>query len=397
MLGRLPDVVDASRRRFLATGAASMLTVATGFPAVVRAQRPLSLRFHTIPDPDGWHPSLRLQGDWLVFEISDGRVSGFGEASHSRDDAGCRAVAERLFAEHYADWSPSLDALRRREDELAPTVPDFVTATALSGLNQALYDLLARREQVPVWRLFADRAGLDHLPLYTTINRALQTRTRDDYLEIVGAVARQGFRTVKCAPFEAVDGPDRVLEKSAAGLQTLELLRDRFPALARRVDFHERFEPDDFFALLPDLEALTLDWIEEPFARGPAYADLRDRTTLRVAAGELFWGTASFRELVDRGWVDVIMPDVKHVGGFGPLLQVLEMGRGRIEVSPHNPSGPISTAASLHAAALFPDTVRSLEFAFDRIGSRAATGEVVEGGDLYLTERPGWGVEPPPA
>ena len=175
------------------------------------------------------------------------------------------------------------------------------------------------------------------------------------------------------------------------------MLRDRFPSLACRVDFHERFAPGDFFALLPALEALTLDWVEEPFARGPAYADLRDRTTLRVAAGELFWGTETFRQLVDRAWVDVIMPDVKHVGGFGPLLRVLELGRGRIEVSPHNPSGPISTAASLHAAALFPDTVRSLEFAFDRIGSRAATGEVVEQGDLYLTDRPGWGVEPPTA
>jgi len=88
------------------------------------------------------------------------------------------------------------------------------------------------------------------------------------------------------------------------------------------------------------------------------------------------------------------MPDVKHVGGFGPLLDVLEMGEGTLEMSPHNPSGPISTAASLHAAAIYPESVRSLEYAFDRTRSRRATGEHVEDGTLYLSDGPGWGIEP---
>jgi galactonate dehydratase len=89
------------------------------------------------------------------------------------------------------------------------------------------------------------------------------------------------------------------------------------------------------------------------------------------------------------------MPDVKHVGGFGPLLDVLQMGAGRIEISPHNPSGPISTAASLHAAAVHPGVVRSLEYSFQRQPTRRSTGEVVENGVLLLTDAPGWGVAPP--
>jgi galactonate dehydratase len=88
------------------------------------------------------------------------------------------------------------------------------------------------------------------------------------------------------------------------------------------------------------------------------------------------------------------MPDVKHVGGFGPLLDVLRMSADRIEVSPHNPSGPISTAASLHAAAVYPELVRSLEYSFQRQPTRRATGEVVENGMLVLGDRPGWGVAP---
>jgi galactonate dehydratase len=88
------------------------------------------------------------------------------------------------------------------------------------------------------------------------------------------------------------------------------------------------------------------------------------------------------------------MPDVKHVGGFGPLLNVLEMGKNKIGISPHNPSGPVSSAASLHAAALYPEIVHSLEYAFDSADSRQAYGEQVENGYLYLNDKPGWGIEP---
>lgn len=383
-----------SRRQFLRTTA--LTSAALTAPRVVVAQRPLTLRFRTIPDPDGWHPALRLKGDWLIVELTDGRLSGYGEASHSNDDERCRTMVAELFARHYASFTPSLTNLTRKEREIAALAPDLVTATAFSALNQALYDLLARREQVPVWRLFRDKAPFAGLPLYTTINRSLQTRSDAEYSTIVGEVRRQGFSMFKCAPFEAVSGPEGAVAKSAAGLARLQRLRQEFPELGIRVDFHERFvRPDDFHALLPELERLRLDWIEEPFAMGPAYAELRRRTRLRVAAGEIFWGDARFADIRRNQWADVIMPDVKHVGGFGPLLDVMRASAGRIEVSPHNPAGPISTAASLHAAAVHPDVVRTLEYSFDRKETRRRTGERIEAGTLLLNDKPGWGVEPP--
>lgn len=383
-----------SRRSFVRGAVASTMVI--GAPAVIRGQQPLSLRFRTIPDPDGWHPALRLKGDWLAVELSDGRVTGYGDASHSNDDERCRRAAEELFARHYAGFQPSLDELARKERELAASSPDLVTATALSALNQAFYDLLAKREQVPVWRLFRDRTPLTGLPLYATINRSLRSRSDDDYRTIVGEVRAQGFKTFKCAPFEAVNGPADAVAKSAAGLRLLAQLRETFPDLAVRVDFHERFvRPEDFFELLPAIERLRLDWIEEPFTLGPAYEELKRRTRLRIAAGELFWGNSRFEEIARNGWADVIMPDVKHVGGFGPLLAVMRASAGRVEVSPHNPSGPIGTAATLHAAAVHPDVVKSIEYAFDRARTRRATGERVEDGMLLLGDAPGWGVAPP--
>jgi galactonate dehydratase len=384
-----------SRRAFVRTSAA-LPVAALAAPGIVRAQRPLTLRFRTIPDPDGWNPALRLKGDWLVVEISDGVLAGYGEASHSNDDERCKKALEELFARHYTGFTPSVESLALKEREVARLAPDLVTATAFSALNQAFYELLAKREQVPVWRLFRNKAPFAGLPLYTTINRSLQTRSAEEYSTIVKGVRRQGFAIFKCAPFEAVNSPEGAVQKSAAGLATLKSLREEFPDLGIRVDFHERFaRPVDFYAILPELERLRLDWIEEPFAMGPAYEELRRRTRLRVSAGEIFWGDTRFAEIRQHRWADVIMPDVKHVGGFGPLLDVMKASAGTIEVSPHNPAGPISTAASLHAAAINPDVVRTLEYSFDRNETRRRTGERIEAGVLLLNDKPGWGVQPP--
>ena len=96
-----------SRRAFVG-GATAALTAA---PWIVRAQGAPTLKFRTIPDPDGWAESLRLKGDWLIFEISDGVLSGFGEASHSNDDAKCKQTAVQLFEQHYRGFTPSLDGI----------------------------------------------------------------------------------------------------------------------------------------------------------------------------------------------------------------------------------------------------------------------------------------------
>ena len=153
---------DRSRRRFIKTMVCGTSAGVVGFPLLGCKKRTmLTIDFVTIPDPDGWHPSLRLKGDWLIIKIGDGVLSGYGEASHSKDDVACRETARNLFQERISDFRLSLESLKDLEEELSKTEPDFVTATAWSGINQALYDLLAKREQVPVWQLFQSKTGLD--------------------------------------------------------------------------------------------------------------------------------------------------------------------------------------------------------------------------------------------
>src|SRR5262249_15187656 len=99
------------------------------------------------------------------------------------------------------------------------------------------------------------------------------------------------------------------------------------------------------------LDELGVFWLEEPFEPDEyeAYAELADAVDIRVAAGEqdtTLWG---FRELVERGHVDLVQPDVTRCGGITELLRIAEFARSRgVETVPHAWKSGIIKAASLH-------------------------------------------------
>ena len=353
----------------------------------------LELDFKVIPDPTGFGEALLLKGDWVVVCVSDGTHTGLGEATHSGDDRRCVETVRKLFDEHVRDRALSLGAVRDLDEGAFSSASDFLTATAISGLSQALYDLIAKENGVPVWQLFVDRPVQDRLEVYATINRCLTERTESAYDKVVSLVARRGFRHFKCAPFDQVTSGSDEVQASRPGLAVLRMLRSEFPQLGMRVDFHKRFTPRSFDRILGHIARLAPYWIEEPYAPQEAYLSIRQKTSCRLAAGELYFGARGFRKILDNRWVDVIMPDVKHVGGFGALLEVCVLAaENGVEVSPHNPSGPVSTAASMQAAALYPN-VTSLEIPFDVDGSRCKYREPISDGWMHLTDRPGWGIE----
>ena len=353
----------------------------------------LEIETKSIPDPTGHGRALLLRGDWVFVMISDGTHTGLGEATHSGDDDACVRKIHGLFDEHVREQHLSLEGIRSLEQGAFSEAQDFLTATAISGLNQALFDLLARQNRVPVWNLFVEKPAQGSVQLYLTVNRALTTRTEDDYLATVSSAMEQGFGQIKCAPFEAVTMEGDQLKDCRAGLSILRLLRSEFPDLDLRIDFHKRFTHSNFLAILPELEELSPHWIEEPCGEVALYADLRDRTRIPLAAGELFFGTQEFAALASAALAGVIMPDVKHVGGFGPLIEVCNQAAPLgVAVSPHNPSGPVSSFASVHAAAIAPN-VTSVETSLFSEQSRAHCAKFIDGDQFRVPDRPGWGLE----
>ena len=115
-----------------------------------------------------------------------------------------------------------------------------------------------------------------------------------------------------------------------------------------------------------------------------------------MAGGEILYGVAGFAPLSRNRTVDVIMPDVKHCGGLLELTRIAAVAENDgVTVAPHNPSGPVSTAASIQVCAVLKN-FRLLEFQWGEVDWRHDVlnpPERFENGAIRVPERPGFGIE----
>jgi len=103
-----------------------------------------------------------------------------------------------------------------------------------------------------------------------------------------------------------------------------------------------------------------VSWLEEPFEPDEyeAYAELADTVEIPVAAGEQDVTRWGFRELIERGHVDIVQPDVTRCGGITEMLRIAELARSHgVATVPHAWKSGIIKAASLHVNAVLPEAL----------------------------------------
>jgi galactonate dehydratase len=344
------------------------------------------------------------RGDWVFVVLrTDSGLTGLGEASHSGPNADARMPALLL-----EQCFPTL----RGQDPRAPQplvaalrslVIDRVTATAMSACEQALWDLAGKAAGVPTSRLLG-AAQPRPLPLYANINRATVDRSPAGFAATAGAAAAEGFGAVKLAPFDGMapgaagtPGGDALVEQ---GLACIAAVRRALPPTVEvLVDCHSRFDLATALRVAARLRELGVTWFEEPVPTMdlPALRQVRAAVPdLRLIGGEALFGLEAFRPYLEARLWDVAMPDVKHCGGIAALLEIASLAAEHgVTVSPHNPSGPVATAASAQALLLLPAAGR-LEYAWGEAPWRAALvqpPERIEHGQLLVNDGPGLGVE----
>jgi len=287
----------------------------------------------------------------------------------------------------------------------------LVEAAALSAIEQALQDLVARARG----ERLAEALGCvlrDPVPMYANINRGTTTRQSGQFAERAVRAARQGFAGVKLAPFDgltpaACSTPEgqRLID---AGLERIAATRDALDAggfsdRSLMVDCHWRFSRDAARAMVDELARLRVDWYECPlpetsehFAELRALRALANERGMRLAGAELMIGLPGFLPLLRAGLYDVVMPDVKYAGGLEETLRIAAacVRHGTL-CSPHNPSGPICHAHSLHVASVMPN-MPLLEVQFEETPRFAeivdASLPSLEGGASALPKGLGLGV-----
>lgn len=341
--------------------------------------------------------------NWCFLEVrtADGRT-GLGECTLANQEPLLEAEAARLAANVAGQDS----AQRNRLARLIPHAPGgLVAATVLSAFDQALADLAAQRAGQPL-HLFLGGALRDPVPLYANINRGASPRSPEGFAAAARRAVAAGFRAVKLAPFEPLMWEDGVSDANRAayaeGLARIGAVRDAVgPGVDVMVDAHWRFSPGGSAALIRDVAPFGLFWLECPVAEANI-AEIRrlrgmanDRG-MRLAGAETLAGLGAYRRVIEAGCYDVLMPDAKHAGGIEEIRRIAALAQtAGVEIAPHNPTGPVCHAHSVHLCAVIPNFLL-LEVQF---GETEAFFDLVEGeslrfagGAAKLPQAPGLGI-----
>ncbi|MBI5693862.1 MAG: galactonate dehydratase [Verrucomicrobia bacterium] len=299
--------------------------------------------------------TLHLRPRWLVVRLhTDTGLVGLGEATLEG-----RSLAVEAALGEMGRWLIGQDP-RRIEYiwqhlyrggfyRLGP-----VLCSALSGIDQALWDLLGKHLATPVHQLLGG-AVRDRIRLYGWVN----VTTTGDYIESAARLAaEQHFTAFKCTITDAM----RPLESRARITEAAE----RFHALRQRlgdaidigVDLHGRCTPAVSRQIAHLLEPDHPLFLEEPVLGDDpaALRDLAAATRVPLATGERLYTRWQFQDLVAQRAVAVVQPDVAHAGGISELRRIAAAAEAReIAFAPHCPLGPVALAACLQLAAATPN------------------------------------------
>lgn len=339
---------------------------------------------------------------WCFVEIRTEGLRGIGECSDA-GSAEATVSAAKVLLDQGRDalaGIDSVDAIRSLVEQLSTTVLQqtikdrLAYATVLGGLEQALLDLLGRRRRLPVWQLLGGN-GRTSMPVYANINRMLGPRDPRSVAGYARAAVEAGFTAIKFAPFDVLPEDGTALE--TAGLARMQAIRNEVgPDVALMVDCHNRLSPTRLDRILSGLEDLDIFWLEDAVDAADLHGlrGLRARTRLRIAGGEFLFDAAPAQPGIREGLIDILMPDIKHTGG---ILRGIQLARDTVgvDISPHNPSGPVSTAASAHFMAACPRAT-ILEVAFGEVpwrGELIGHRETISKSLLELHSTAGFGID----
>ena len=337
---------------------------------------------------------------WLVIEVTtnDG-VSGLGECSDVRDldlaETILGSAIETITGFRVGDELVDLDT---RLAECVPIFPGvegaFTRLLVLGAVVMALADAAARSANLPLWAWLGG-SRRPSVPLYANINRAPLERTPDEFARIAMAAVEDGFDRIKLAPFDGPPLPGKNLLDT--GLAHVSEVRAAVGASTTiYVDVHHQLSRPQLERAIDVLEELKIGWIEDAVdVRSPEALEwLRGSTDLPIAGGEQLTDSADVAAVLDQGVLDYLLLDPKYVGGPFRFRSMLEHVHD-VQLTIHDPTGPVSTVVSAHLAMLSKDLVHN-EYAYGESIDRSALvqpGEKLENGELIVSSLPGLGLE----
>jgi galactonate dehydratase len=230
-----------------------------------------------------------------------------------------------------------------------------VHMSAISGIDQALWDIKGKRYNVPIYQLLGG-AVRNSIPVYTWIGGDRP----DDVARDAERAMEFGFTAVKmnataeCHYVDSNGKLDAVIDRVAAAREA------GGAELKIGIDFHGRLHKSMARLLAKLLEPLRPMFIEEPVLpeNEEALREIRQATAIPIATGERLYSRWDFKRLLVSGNIDIVQPDPSHAGGISECVRIGQMAEAYdVAVAPHCPLGPICLAAAIQIDAVLPNAV----------------------------------------
>ncbi|SIQ76266.1 galactonate dehydratase [Micromonospora avicenniae] len=282
---------------------------------------------------------------WLFVRVeTDSGVVGWGEATCEGRSETVRTAVEQL-----SELLIGRDALRIEDHWQVLTKASFyrggpILASAVAGLDQALWDIAGKHFAAPVHQLLGGPVR-DRIRVYGWVGGDEPAEVRD---QIAAAVAA-GLTAVKMnasgrmSSIASVAELDGVVRRVAAAREVLGEERDV------AVDFHGRFTLANARRVAPLLEPYRPFFLEEPVVPENSHliGEFVRSTSTPVSTGERLYNRQEFLPVLQAG-IAVAQPDLSHAGGITEVRKIAALAEVYdVQLAPHCPLGPIALAACL--------------------------------------------------
>jgi galactonate dehydratase len=284
---------------------------------------------------------------WLLLKLeTDEGLVGWGEPIVQGRLETVRTAVSSLIEEHLLTENPLRPEYHwRKLYQSAYFRGGPVLMSALSGIDQALWDINGRYHDVPVHQLLGG-----HVRDRILVHKYLSGETAEKLAQEAIQAREQGYRAFKTnLPGEVAPlaTPDRLTRAANQVSAIRDIVGD--DALLG-VDFHGRISKPMARSLLKQLEPYNLAFVDQPLLpeHTETFEALGDQTTIPIATGERLYSRYDFKDLFVNDSVSIIQPDVSHVGGITEMRKLASMAEAfDVAVVPHCPLGPVALAASL--------------------------------------------------
>ena len=224
-----------------------------------------------------------------------------------------------------------------------------VLMSAISGIDQALWDIKGKRYSAPVYELMGG-ACRDNMRVYSWIGGDRPADTGAAALE----KKKAGFTAIKMNATEELQMID-TYEKVDAVLERVAAIREACgPYFGIAIDFHGRVHKPMAKILAKKLEEFDPMFIEEPVLceNMELFPEIAAACSIPIATGERLFSIYDFKRLLQIGGVDIIQPDLSHAGGITSVKKIASMAEAYdVALAPHCPLGPVALASCLNVDA----------------------------------------------